>query len=443
MKGRESRTVQLVTLGCSKNRVDSEHLLRQIALNSFTILPSEGDFFSLPPQILIINSCGFIKDAKEESLESILLGVEAKKRGLVEKLYVFGCLSQRYKEELRSEIPEVDHFFGVFERESIAQILGFRWSSNLSTPRLLTTPPPYGSLKISEGCDRGCSYCAIPLIRGGHKSIPQQELVDEANSLAQMGVKELIVIAQDTTYYGLDLYGERRVASLLERLSQIKEIERIRLLYSYPHSFPLELLQLMLENPKICRYIDIPLQHINDGVLSNMRRGIDSKSTIELLEKIRKSVPGVVLRTTLIVGHPGESQEAFNQLKEFVREIGFERLGAFTYSAEEGTWGYSNLKDTIPQEVKQQRYEELMEIQAECSLNYNISRVGSTARVLIDSFENGLYFGRSEFEAPEVDGEIVIGGGEDDGSSAKKIIGTFADVKIESADHYDLMGHFI
>lgn len=437
------KSIQLITLGCSKNRVDSEHLLRQIALNGYKILPPEGDIFKQAPQILIINSCGFINDAKEESIEMILLGVEAKKRGLIEKLYVFGCLSQRYRAQLTTEIPEVDNFFGVFDRESIATTLGFKWNHNYSTPRLLTTPSHYGYLKISEGCNRGCSYCAIPMIRGKHTSVPMERLIDEANSLAEMGVKELIVIAQDSTYYGLDLWGERRVATLLNIISEIDAIERIRVLYSYPHSFPMELLDVIADNPKVCKYIDMPLQHINDKVLSNMRRGIDKESTLKLIEKIRERLPEAALRTTLIVGHPGESKAAFKELKEFVEQVKFERLGAFTYSAEEGTWGYANLKDSISQEVKRERYEELMELQAEISLNYNLSRVGTTQKVLIDSFSDGNFYGRSEFEAPEVDGEIVIKGDNGALEATNKIIGTFADVKIESADHYDLMGRFL
>lgn len=435
--------IQLITLGCSKNRVDSEHLLRQIFSGGILILPEGEDLSVAGADTVIINTCGFIKDAKEESVETILNACEAKSRGYIQKIFVFGCLSQRYREELKEQIPEVDGFFGAFDSRSVISALGHTWNEDLNNRRYLTTPSHYAYLKISEGCDRICSYCSIPLIRGSHISVPEIDLVDEAKHLADIGVKELIVVAQDTTYYGVDLYKERKLASLLENLSRINGIEWIRLLYSYPASFPERVLDVMASNPKICKYLDIPLQHINDKVLSNMRRNINGEATRRLVANFREKVPGIVLRTTMIIGHPGESKAAFNELLEFVSEAKFERLGAFTYSEEEGTWGANNLKDTIREKEKQERYLRLMELQSEISLNYNLSRQGQNELVLIDTFNDGVFVGRSKNESPEVDGEILIAPDRfHSKANSKEIIGTFVNVTIENADEYDLMAKF-
>jgi ribosomal protein S12 methylthiotransferase len=436
--------VKLVTLGCSKNRVDSEHLLRQIYDSDIEIVPEEDDLYSANADAIIINTCGFIKDAKEESVEAILTAVDAKRSGVVKTIYVFGCLSQRYRNELTEEIPEVDGFFGAFDARSVISALGKKWNESLNNRRFLTTPSHYAYLKISEGCDRVCSYCSIPLIRGGHLSVPVEDLEDEAKSLVDGGVKELIVVAQDTTYYGVDLYKERRLAQLLERLCSINGVEWVRLLYSYPAAFPESILDVIASNPKMCKYLDIPLQHINDKVLSNMRSSVDGNGIRALIDRIRKKVPGIALRTTMIVGHPGESERAFRELLDFVKDARFERLGAFTYSEEEGTWGAMNLKDSVKESVKQKRLEELMELQSQISLNHNKSRVGNTERVLIDSYSNGIYTSRSMYESPEVDGEILIKSNTlHSHFTSKENIGTFVDVRIENADEYDLIAKFV
>jgi len=438
------KTIQLITLGCSKNRVDSEHILRQIFKAGIKIIPDGQDLSKSKPDAIILNTCGFIKDAKVESIEAILQAVEAKKLGYTKKVFVFGCLVQRYRDELIEEIPEVDGFFGAFDAKSVLQAVGPDWDSSLDNSRFLTTPAHYAYLKISEGCDRVCSYCSIPLIRGNYISVPIEDLMEEAQFLAQNGVKELIVIAQDTTFYGVDLYKERMLAPLLEQLCDIDGIEWVRLLYSYPASFPENVLDVMASNPKMCKYLDIPLQHINDKVLLNMRRSVDSYTTRKLVESFRKKVPGIVLRTTMIVGHPGESKTAFKELCDFISEAKFERLGAFTYSQEEGTWGASNLKDSVSERIKQERYEELMEIQSGISYNYNLSRKGSKERILIDSFLDGIYVGRSMSESPEVDGEILVGAHSlPKENVTKNIIGTFVNVQIENADEYDLSALFI
>ncbi len=439
-----TKKVQLISLGCSKNKVDSEHLLRQVFSSGITISPEGEDLSIAGVNTVIINTCGFIKDAKKESIEAIFSAVDAKQRGYIEKIFVFGCLSQRYSLELKDSIPEVDGFFGAFDAKSVLTALGESWDDSLNCQRYLTTPSHYAYLKISEGCDRICSYCSIPLIRGPHQSVPEEMLVDEATYLAENGVKELIVIAQDTTYYGVDLYKERKIASLIERLGDVKGIEWIRILYSYPAAFPEPLLDVMANHPKVCKYLDIPLQHISDKVLQNMRRNVDGDQTRRLVEKFREKVPGIVLRTTMIVGHPGEDKRAFEELLSFIKEARFERLGAFTYSEEEGTWGANNLKDTIRQKVKEERYEKLMEVQSEISLNYNRSRVGSIEKVLVDSINDGVIVARSQKESPEVDGEILIGLETlPKGFDSKKIIGTFVDIQVESADEYDLLAKII
>lgn len=422
--------VQLITMGCSKNRVDSEHLLRQLQRRGCEISPEGEDLVRGGVDEVIINTCGFINDAKEESIAAILEAVEAKKQGYIKRIRVFGCLSQRYMKELRQEIPEVDVFEGILTFDN--------------TERLLTTPSHYAYLKISEGCDRRCSYCAIPHIRGPHVSVPVEKLVEEAELLACQGVKELIVVAQDTTFYGLDLYGKRRLADLLERLSLIRGIEWIRLHYSYPDGFPEDVLRIMAENPKICKYIDIPLQHSADKVLEAMRRSVDGRQTRRLVDRMRRMVPGVVLRTTMMVGHPGEGEAEFEDLLQFVREYPFDRLGAFKYSEEDGTWGAAHLRDEIPPEVKQERYDRLMEVQSAISEKFNVARIGSNERVLVDSFSDGVLVARSQGESPQVDGEILIGGENLSGGFVPAaLVGKFADVKIKSAGEYDLLAELI
>ena len=437
------KRIQVVTMGCSKNRVDSEHLMRVLQERGYELVPENVDLASGGVDEVIINTCGFIQDAKEESINAILEAVEAKKAGLVQKVSVFGCLSQRYRQDLPPEIPEVDEWNGVLTFDTLG--------------RVLTTPKHYAYLKIAEGCDRSCSYCAIPMIRGPHVSVPMEQLVAEAKLLAAQGVKELIVIAQDTTFYGLDLYGKRMLGTLLAQLAAIDGIEWIRLHYSYPAGFPDDVLQVMADNPKICPYIDIPLQHSADKVLKMMRRGVTGRETRDLVARMRRMVPGVVLRTTLIVGHPGEGEAEFEDLLDFVRECRFERLGAFQYSEEEGTYGALHYKDDIPAEVKQERYDRLMELQSGISLAYNQSRVGSRVRVLVDSLSaDGILVCRSQTESPEVDGEILIDPASrlrDWASLAEKcslnpipsavtpdaLIGQFIDVTITGADEYDLI----
>ena len=436
--------IQLITLGCSKNRVDSEHLLKQIYASGIAIAPESEDLSKGEVDTVIINTCGFIKDAKQESIDTIFSAIDAKQRGYISKILVFGCLSQRYRDELKDSMPEVDGFFGAFDSFSVVEALGKRYDACLSTSRYLTTPNHYAYLKVSEGCDRICSYCSIPLIRGPHTSVPIEELVDETKKLADQGVKELIVVAQDTTYYGIDLYKKREISRLIEKVAEVNGIEWIRLLYSYPAAFPEDLLDVIASNPKVCKYLDIPLQHVSDKVLSAMRRSVDGKETRRIVSKFREKVPGIVLRTTMIVGHPGEDKRAFEELLQFVEEAKFERLGAFTYSQEEGTYSALNFKDTISQKVKQERYDRLMELQSGISLNYNLSRVGKKETVLIDSLSDGVLVSRSRSESPEVDGEILIGM-EDipAGFEPEKLIGTFAQVEIIKADEYDLLARII
>lgn len=436
------KRVRVVTMGCSKNRVDSEHLLMQLAAAGWEVSPEEVPLEQAGVDTLIINTCGFILDAKEESVDAILEAVEAKKKGIISRLLVMGCLSQRYRKELPLEIPEVDGWFGAFSTAPLLKAMSVKPDPALETERYLTTPGHYAYLKVSEGCDRRCSYCAIPGIRGGHVSVPEEKLLKEAESLARGGVKELIVIAQDTTYYGLDLYGERRLGRLLSGLSGIDGIEWIRLLYSYPAAFPEDVLEIMASSPKICRYLDIPLQHSADPVLKAMRRSIDARTTRSLVESFRSRVPGIVLRTTMMVGHPGEGEREFEDLLSFVSEYRFERLGAFAYSEEEGTWGAQNLKDTVPESVKQERLDELMELQAAISLKYNESRIGGVERVLVDSCDVSarVCSCRSSGEAPEVDGEILL---ECQKGQSLPVPGEFVDVRITGADEYDLNAELI
>ena len=433
--------LQTVTLGCSKNKVDTEHILSQVE-DLYEIIPEGED---IPVDVLLLNTCGFIGDAKEESIQAVLEAVERKRQGDVGKVIVFGCLSQRYASELPDLIPEVDAWFGAREFDPVIKALGVEPKEDARESRYLTTPSHYAYLKISEGCDRRCSYCAIPFIRGAHKSVPIEKLVEETKRLADKGVRELIIIAQDTTYYGLDLYRRRALAELLQKLSEVEGIEWIRIHYSYPAAFPEDVLDQMANNPKVCRYMDIPLQHISDKVLDNMHRNVDGAWTRELIRKMREKVPGVVLRTTMIVGHPGEGKRDFNELLEFAQEARFERLGAFKYSEEEGTYGAEHFKDTISAKTKQERLDALMELQSSISLEFNQSRVGSEIDVIVDDFVDGVFVCRSEFESPEVDGEILV---KYDSSvfgdvDPYSFIGEFMKVRVIGADEYDLIADIL
>lgn len=432
-------TLRTLTLGCSKNRVDTEHLLCQLEEEDYCIVPEED--YDAAVDCLLINTCGFIGDAKQESINAILQAVEQKKAGIVGKIAVFGCLSERYSAEMPELIPEVDAWFGARELEPVLEFLGAKPNPHALKNRVPTgCGPGTAYLKISEGCDRRCSYCAIPYIRGAHRSVPMEELLAEARSLVDRGVKELILIAQDSTYYGLDLYKRRALGELMEKLSEIEGLKWIRVHYSYPDNFPEDVLQQMARNPKVCKYLDIPLQHISDAVLSKMRRNVDSAWTRQLISRFRSEVPGVVLRTTMIVGHPGEGEKEFQELLDFCREAGFERLGAFTYSEEEGTYGAKHYSDDIPQEEKQRRYDLLMEQQSAVSEEFNRSRVGSEVEVLVDEIVSGKAICRSQWESPEVDGEIIVDLPKS--LSAQEIAslpGRFVKVKIYDFDQYDLM----
>ncbi len=435
------KKLSIITLGCSKNKVDTEHILSQVE-DFYEIIPEGED---IPVDVLLLNTCGFIGDAKEESVQAILEAVERKKRGEVEKIIVFGCLSERYAGEMPSLIPEVDAWYGARDFDPIIRELSVEPNPCKSAQRYLTTPSHYAYLKISEGCDRRCSYCAIPFIRGAHKSVPMEKLVQEAENLAAKGVRELIIIAQDTTYYGLDLYRRRALAELLQKLSEVEGIEWIRIHYSYPAAFPEDVLEQMANNPKVCRYMDIPLQHIADKVLDKMHRNVDGAWTRALISKMRERVPGVVLRTTMIVGHPGEGKRAFEELMEFVADARFERLGAFKYSEEEGTYGAENFRDSVSARIKQERLDELMTLQSEISLSFNQSRVGTEIDVIVDDFVDGVFVCRSEFESPEVDGEILL---KYDSATMGNIdpyslVGEFIKVRIVGADEYDLLAEVI
>lgn len=428
-----------ITLGCSKNKVDTEHILSQVE-DLYEIVPEGED---IPVDVLLLNTCGFIGDAKEESVQAVLEAVERKKAGEVGTVIVFGCLSQRYMNELPDLIPEVDAWFGAREFDPVIKALGGIPSEAKRVERYLTTPSHYAYLKISEGCDRRCSYCAIPFIRGAHKSVPMEDLVAEARRLADKGVKELIIIAQDTTYYGLDLYRRRALAELLQKLSEVDGIEWIRIHYSYPAAFPDDVLDQMAENPKVCRYMDIPLQHISDKVLDNMHRNVTGQWTRELISRMRERVPGVVLRTTMIVGHPGEGKKDFEELLQFASDARFERLGAFKYSEEEGTYGAENFKDSISAKIKQARLDQLMTLQSEISLAFNQSRVGSEIKVIVDDFNDGIFVCRSEFESPEVDGEILVKYDSSVEVDPYSLIGEFITVRVTGADEYDLIAEIV
>lgn len=437
-------SVMLVTLGCSKNRVDSEHLLRQIESAGVNVLPDNyevGTAFTTPCDAIIINTCGFIKDAKVESINTIFAAVNAKNAGITKYVFVFGCLSQRYMGELVADIPEVDGFFGAFDIHGVLDIMSIKHDKGRDMERYLTTPRHYAYLKISEGCNRHCAYCSIPGIRGKHRSVPIEELVTEATNLAKAGVKELIVVAQDTTYYGLDLYKKRALAELLERLCRVDGIEWIRVHYSYPAQFPKNVLKVMARESKICKYLDIPLQHASTKVLALMKRSIDMVGTQNLIDEIRRTVPGIALRTTMIVGHPGEDKREFEKLLEFVRRNRFEMLGAFTYSEEEGTYGARHYKDSVRETTKQRRYDRLMELQAAISNEIQMARIGSVVTAIVDSFSDGVLHCRSEYESPDVDGEIRIKYGRM--QSPESFVGKFVKVRITGSDDYDLEGEMI
>ena len=420
--------LKVITLGCSKNTVDTEHLLAALPPEGFVVADDA------PLDYLLYNTCGFIGDAKEESIQAILEGVEAKKRGEVSKLVVFGCLSQRYAADMPGLIPEVDAWFGARDMNPLLKYLGAPPSRFVS--RLQEHPGGYAYLKISEGCDRRCSYCAIPHIRGAHRSVPMEDLVEEASGLVSQGVSELILIAQDTSCYGLDIYGRRCLAELMQKLSEIEGVHRLRLHYAYPEGLPDDVLDLMASNPKVCKYLDVPLQHISDKVLNYMHRNSSSAQINAFITKVRQKVPGVVLRTTMMVGHPGEGEEEFRELLDFVQKTRFDRLGAFTYCEEEGTWGAAHLKDEVPEEEKRRRYDELMTLQAAISLDINSSRVGTEVEVMVDGIMDGKLVCRSYAESPEVDGEILVLPGE---AGNDVVIGSYINVKITAADEYDLV----
>jgi len=423
------KKINVITLGCSKNLIDSEVLMRQLQ-NDYTITHDSDD----SSEIVVINTCGFINDAKEESIDTILSAVEAKKAGNIEKVYVTGCLSERYKKDLAGEISNVDGFFGVNELPSILNALDVDYKNELLGERLLTTPKHYAYLKISEGCDRTCSFCAIPLIRGKHKSKPIEEVVKEATFLASQGVKELMLIAQDLTYYGIDIYQKRSITELVQKISEVDGIEWIRLHYAYPASFPKDLLDLIKNNPKVCNYLDIPLQHINDAVLKSMKRSLGKDGTIKLVNKFKEKIPNAAIRTTLIVGYPGETEDDFEQLMNFVRTYKFDRLGVFQYSPEEDTPAYE-LTDDVPDEVKQDRADRLMMLQQEISFELNKAKEGRIFKTIIDNKEGDYYIGRTEFDSPEVDNEVLI-----PVQNHELVIGEFHNVKITKAEFYDLYG---
>ena len=426
------KKINVITLGCSKNTVDSEHLMARLAAAGYEVL---FDSDRTDAKVVVINTCGFIGDAKQESVDMILRAAAAKNAGKIERLFVIGCLSERYADSLRAELPEVDGFFGARTWDGIARALGAAEDPALATERHLSTPRHYAYLKISEGCNWKCGYCAIPLIRGGHVSVPMEELEEEARKLAGQGVRELMVIAQDTTYYGIDLYGRRMLAELLRRLCRIDGIEWVRLHYAYPAGFPDEVIEAMASEPKICKYLDIPFQHISDAQLASMHRRHTKAEAMELIGRLRGAIPDLALRTTLLVGYPGETEADFEELLAFVREVRFERLGVFPYSEEEGTWSAENLRDDIPETIKQQRAERVMALQNEISLENNRRRVGRTERVIIDSRQGDWYVGRTQYDSPEVDQEILI-----PASERRLLRGHFYDVTVTSAADYDLYG---
>ncbi len=427
--------VNVVTLGCSKNIFDSEVMMAQLQANKFTV---EHEAQQDDSEIVIINTCGFIDNAKQESIDTIIRYADAKAEGLVEKVYVTGCLSERYKEELKTDIPEIDGYFGTRELPRLLKTLKADYKKELVGERLLTTPSHYAYFKIAEGCDRPCSFCAIPLMRGKHVSTPIDQLVNNAKSLAEQGVKELMLIAQDLTYYGLDIYKKRNLAELLDKLSDVNGIDWIRLHYAFPSGFPMDVLDVMKGRENICNYLDMPLQHGSTAMLKAMKRGITREKTEDLIAKIREKVPGIALRTTLISGFPGETDADFQEMYDWVEKSRFERLGIFTYSHEENTSAYA-LEDNVPAELKQERADIIMDLQAGISHDLNQDKIGKTFKVLFDKAEGDYFIGRTEFDSPEVDNEVLVKISEENHIR----IGDFANVKITSADHYDLFGNVI
>ncbi len=430
-KSKKENKINVVTLGCSKNVYDSEVLMGQlIASNKNVVHEDKND----DGNIVVINTCGFIGDAKEESINTILHYVNKKELGEVDRIYVTGCLSERYKPDLQKEIPNVDEYFGTHDLPNLLKVLEADYKHELIGERLTTTPTHYAYLKIAEGCDRPCSFCAIPLMRGKHLSTPIENLVIEATKLAKKGIKELILIAQDLTYYGLDIYKKRALAELLTALAKIDGIEWIRLHYAFPTGFPLDVLEVIKNEPKVCNYLDIPLQHINDDILKSMRRGTSHEKTTNLIAEFRKSVPDMAIRTTLIVGYPGETEEIFQELKEWVAAMRFERLGVFAYSHEENTHAAS-LKDNVPEKVKQKRVSDIMDLQSQISFELNQEKVGKTFKVIIDRKDGNYFVGRTEFDSPDVDNEVLI-----DATENYVQVGKFANIKITSATEFDLYG---
>ncbi|WP_071146572.1 30S ribosomal protein S12 methylthiotransferase RimO [Bacteroides ihuae] len=424
------KTIDIITLGCSKNLVDSEQLMRQLKGSGFDVT---HDSETPKGDIAVINTCGFIGDAKEESINMILEFAQAKEQGSLKKLFVMGCLSERYLKELATEIPQVDKFYGKFNWKELLHDLGKAYHEEYNIERTLTTPKHYAYLKISEGCDRKCSYCAIPIITGRHISLPIEKILEEVRFLISQGVKEFQIIAQELTYYGVDLYKKQMIAELIERIADEPGVEWIRLHYAYPAHFPTDLLRVMRERSNVCKYLDIALQHISDNMLTQMNRHVTKEETYHLIEQFRKEVPGIHLRTTLMVGHPGESDEDFEELKEFVRLARFDRMGAFAYSEEEGTYSAENYEDSIPYEVKQARLDELMNIQQGISSELSALKIGQKMKVIIDRIEGDYYIGRSEFDSPEVDPEVLIKCSEGILSTGK-----FYEVQIVDSDDFDL-----
>lgn len=428
----KQRVVDIITMGCSKNLVDSEQLLRQFEAKGFAIHHNPE---TIHGDIAVVNTCGFIGDAKEESINMILSLCEMKEDGLLERLYVMGCLSERYLQELKTEIPQVDKFFGKFNWSELLSELDSSYDSTLKNERTLTTPDHYAYLKISEGCDRNCAYCAIPIITGGHVSRPMEEILDEVSHLVANGVKEFQVIAQELTYYGLDLYKKQMLPELIEQMAQIPGVEWIRLHYAYPTHFPMELLQVIRKYPNICNYLDIALQHISDPILQRMQRHTSKKETLELLQAMRREVPDICIRTTLMVGFPGETEADFEELMDFVRTFRFDRMGAFAYSEEEGTYAAEHYADDVPEDVKQERLDKLMMLQESISAELCAEKVGRTFKTIIDRREGDYYIGRTEYDSPEVDCEVLI-------PAEKELqLGNFYQVAINKAEEYDLYGY--
>ena len=433
-KSSKKNKINIITLGCSKNIYDSEVLISQLSANKINV---EHESASQDANIVVVNTCGFIDNAKQESINTILTQAKLKEKGYIDKLYVTGCLSERYKPDLQSEIPNVDQYFGTTDLPKLLKVLGADYKHELLGDRLTTTPQHYAYLKISEGCDRPCSFCAIPLMRGKHRSKKIEDLVNEASNLAINGVKELILIAQDLTYYGLDIYKKRKLASLLLELSKIDQIEWIRIHYAFPTGFPNDVLDVIRNNKKICNYIDIPLQHISDNILKSMKRGTTFEKTNQLLSNFRKKVPGIAIRTTLIVGYPGETDENFEELKKWVSETKFDRLGVFEYSHEENTSAFS-LDDNVSAKVKSRRVKEIMDLQSDISYNLNQKKIGKIFKVLFDRKEGKYFIGRTEYDSPDVDNEVLV-----ESKNAYVRIGDFANVIVKNADHFDLYAEIV